>query len=282
MGQERHQEFCAQLLPLLETLAATQDTLVAAQGAVQSGIAELCASAPDTINRFRATVEEVIAGVYAHRDCTILEFVTVCAERTKVLQAQADELEVSMGQLSTCIAQGHAAIAQTIPLSVHQALEVARSMVVLDQTDFRLRVPAQLDILVFPEPLLKAVAKLSKLCLYQVDACKTVVSGDGLTSFGIRVPNVFSVTCRDSDGSPAFWVTGTDVVLRVLSVGGGLAGHMESLVVTDSGVIDLGYVVDDEGVDAVELRLRVCGVEVAGGPWLVRAALPVPAWPRIE
>jgi len=80
----QHRAISAQFLP-------RPDTLATAQHAVPSGIA------PDSISHFMAAVGE---------------FSVVCAERTKVLQAQTDELEVSAGQLSACVAQGRAAAAQ--------------------------------------------------------------------------------------------------------------------------------------------------------------------------
>ena len=267
-----HEAISAQLLPLLDTLTTAQHALAAVRDAAESGIAELCGNAPTVIGRFRHAVDVLVATIHAHRDSTIQEFTAVCANRTKVLQAQADELEVTVGQLSASVAQCRAAVSRAIPLGVHQALETARSMLVLGQRDLHLQVPAQLDILFLSEAVLAAVADMSPLRLYEVDGSKTIPTGGGLRTFKRRAPNRFSVNCRDSTGLPAVWVNAADVVLSVNSAGGaGLAGHLESAEVTEPGVIRLAYVVDDETTGEVELDVTVRGVEVAGGPWLVHS-----------
>jgi len=269
MDHEHHRASSARLLPLLDRLAEAKQSLATAQPAVRGGLAELCANAPTVIERFRTTVDGVIARLSAYRDITIGQFTAVCAERAGLLHTQADELELSVGRLAACIAHGHAAVAQTSPLGVEQALEATQNMLVLSQTDLHVRVPTRLDIKVAPEAVLAAVAELSKLCLYEVDGSKTIASGDGSIAFSRRAPNVFSVVCKDGGGSPAFWVVANDVVVSVTCVGGGLAGHLESVAVTKPGVLELVYAVDDEEVDALVLGVAVCGVAVAGSPWLV-------------
>ena len=265
-GLEDH----AQLLPQLGTLATAQEELTTAQHAVRSGIAELCANAPGTISRFMAAVDEVLAVIYAHRDKTLDEFSVVCAERTKVLQAQTDELEVSAGQLSACVAQGRAAVARVIPLSTEQVLGTAQSMLVLGQPVVFLREPVQLDILVHPEPVQVAVAELSKLCLHVVDGTKTSATGGGLVAFNRSAASVVTLACKDGNGLPAFWVTAADVALSVSTAEGGRAGHLNTVTVSTPGVVELTYVVEDEGVMEVELSASVCGAAVAGGPWTAR------------
>jgi len=274
-GDADHAQYLAisaKLLPLMDTLVEAQKKLLTAQHAIQSGIAKLRADAPGLADCYRSTVDTLIAGLCAQRDNTLDEFTTVCADRTKKLQAQADELEVSAGQLSACIAQGHAAAARAIPLGVDHALETTQSMLVLGQTALWLRVPAQLQILVCTEPVVCAVSGLSKLCLYEVDHARTIATGSGLTWFSRIAPNVFSVVCKDGDGLPAFWVTAADVFLRVsTTLEGNLAGHLESVEVIEPGKLQLTYAVDDEGVVEIVLSVSVCGVPVAGGPWLARS-----------
>jgi len=270
-GRAQQQESAAQLLLGLECLVKVKHALATAQHAVQGGIAELCADAPAVIRRFRTTVDGVVASLNAHRDSTIDQFIAVCAERAKVLQAQADELEVSASQVTACVAHGHAAVARTIPLGVDLALAMAQGMSVLRQTDIRMRVPTQLDIRMVSEPVLAAVAELSKLRLFEVDGRKTVVGGGGSVAFRPMAPNVFSVTCKDGFGLPAFWVTAADMVVNVSQVGGGPAGHLVHTNVSEPGEMEVTYVVDDAEVDEVVLSVGVCGASVAGGPWLVRA-----------
>jgi len=257
------------LVPLLESLDATADTLAAAQDAVCRGIAKLCAQTPDSICRFQTAVDDVVAGIYRRRDDIITEFAEVSAERTKALQAQADELEVSVGQLRACATQGRASLARTIPLDAGHVEDIAKQMLVLGQVDLRLRVPSRLDIRGPNGRMADAVLDLGCIRRYELAA------GSVQAAFWRGQWNVIRVTCLEPEGVAADWVTVADVDMTVRAFGltgaaqrgGAVAGRKTSAAVVAPGVIELVYVLDSqEAGQVLEVDVSVCGYSASDGP----------------
>jgi len=262
------------LCALLDRLTAASTALQAGSERVSGTRAGLKAHVEASIVDFEATLDDVIAKVNEYRASTKAAVRAVCADRVKALEAQADELAVSAGQLTACVAGGNAAMARGNPASVEHAFRAALAMVVLERAAVLPRVPLRLGIAADVRPTLASLAGLARLRLYEVDASRSGVSGNGLRVFeaGPRRSgeNVITVTCRDAAGMAADWVTADDVAVSVNRAGGGdVVGHVASAAVVETGVLEVTFEVSEEGVSEVELSVSVCGVTLGGGPWRV-------------
>jgi hypothetical protein len=249
------------LIPLLDRLAATSAALETGSASLTGAKANLVAHVEASIARFQTVADDTIED----RATTIAAARSVCDDRLKALEAQSDELAVSAGQLAACVAGGKAAIARGHPVSMAHALDSALAMIELEKVEVLPRVPLKLDIVA-------DVGSFVRLRLYEVEADMSSVRGNGLKGFVVGrrglENNVITVTCMDAGGMAADWVTASDVVVSIRSVGvWNMDGNVVSAVVIEPGVIEVVYAVDDEGVSKVDLNVSVCGVTLAGGPW---------------
>jgi DNA-binding beta-propeller fold protein YncE len=259
-----------QLVLLLDRLSAASVALDTGSESMTGAKADLIAHAEASIVRFNTVMDDVIVRVNEYRASTIATVQAVRDDRLKALEAQADELAVSAGQLEACVAGGRAAMTRGNTVSIKHALDSALALSELEKTDVLPRVPLKLDIVADVGPTLTALADLARLRLYEVDADKSSVSGNGLKTF-VAGPrglenNVITVTCMEADGGEADWVTASDIAVSVKSLrSGDVVGHVASAGIVKPGVIEAVYAVDDVG--EVELSASVCGVTLAGGPW---------------
>jgi len=253
-------ECSAELLLLLAELAQLSATVSSGRDGIERGIAGLCANAPGIAARFRAAVDDMVRVLYARQESALAEFTAECAERTKVLQAQADELDVSAGQLEACVKQGRAALGGTTSLDIGQVLDAARRMSVLKNTDLRPRVPVLLDIVTCPGPMSAAVKSLSQLRRFELDPSRCVASGPGTVFFASVVANAVHVSLVDTAGLPATWLSADDVeaVVRVFAGDRETEGRVVSLGMA-GGLAKLVFEVDDRAATEVEVRIVVGG-----------------------
>jgi hypothetical protein len=260
------------LIPLLDRLAATSAALETGSEGMAVAKADLIAHVETSIARFHTLVDDVIEKANGYRATAVAVMRAVCDDRLKALEAQADELAVSAGQLAACVAAGKAAMARGNLESVKHAFDSALAMSELEKAVVQPRVPLRLEIAADAAPTLTALAGLARLRLYEVDAGKSSVYGDGLSWFAAGPPgledNVITVNCVDAGGMAADWLTASDIDVRVRGAGGvGVVGHVVSAAVIEAGIIEAVYAVDDEGCGVVELSVSVCGVILADGPW---------------
>jgi len=220
---------------------------------------------------FNHAVDGLLARVEEYRKRWLMEVELLSQEREKALEAQTDLLAVSAGQLTACVALGRAALASG---DNERGWEAART------------VEATAGLLAFPTRLCtgtrSAVAcdlstawasleEGTRLQRFEVDAARSSVSGVGLTTFakGGAARNIIRVTCMDINGDLAEWATLEDADVDMTK--NGAAWEVASVVLTDPGVVEVSYVVDEDGLEEMEVGVSLRGVMVPGGPWRPRA-----------
>ena len=260
------------LSSVLDRLAVTSNALrVACEEVLQSKKA-LVAHVEASIRQFQATVADVICKINEHAASSTAGLRLLCHNREKVLDAQTDELTVSVGQLIVYINAGKAALALRHRASAMRALQAATGVQELCKLDLKSRVPFKLDIIVDACDLVRRLEHMAELRLYDVDKIRSTVSGFGLVSCvkDTGAVNKVKVNCKNSAGERTEWVTVMDVLVIVRNiVCGKIIGRGVDGRVVKKGVITIKYEVDDVDVDEVELSVSVGGVMMHGSPWRV-------------
>jgi len=217
--------------------------------------------------RFKLAVDNMLVLVDEYRGRQLMQLEALSREREKALEAQMNLLVVSSGQLAAFVSLCRAAVASGDDRHVKEAAQAAKTMGELQGvptrpcTDTRLTMRCDLSV------ALTHLDQGTQLQRFEVDAAQSSVSGDGLFAFvsGKAARNVILVTCRDSDGVLAAWATleQADVGMTV----NGVVWQVASALVPEPGVIQITYVVEEEGWEVVEVGVSLCGVAVPGGPW---------------
>jgi len=180
-------------------------------------------------------------------------------EREKALEAQADLLAVSAGQLEACVALGRAAVASEDAGRLKDAAQTVKVMEGLLAVPTRLCTGTRSAVLCNLPAAVAGLEGGTRFQHFELDAARCSVSVDSLTTFvkGEAARNVLRVTCIDCDGELADWATleDADVSMTV----NGAAWQAASAVLARPGVVEVTYAVE-EGLEEVEV--------VPGGPWL--------------
>jgi len=223
--------------------------------------------------RFSSAVKGLLARIQTYRQSWLAEVQAQCDERLKTLDAQADELTVSAGQLWSCTALGRQALGSSShgrAVGLQRAAESAKTARGLVTASVRLRADTRMEMVCDLQGVPTALEAASRLKMFAVDLGRCSASGPGAVSFvkGGIAYNRFRVVCRDSGGVAADWVTAADV--SVVVRGGNAVGRVMGAVVTEPGAVDFTYVVDDDALEEVEFSARVCGEMLPCGPWRAR------------
>ena len=259
------------LSSLFGRLAIASDTLQAASREIRRKEQALNVHVKIIHEHFQDTVTNLIAKIHEHATSKIAAVRVLCQDRVKVLDARADVLTVSAGQMTACVARGKAAFAQGRLLSVIHALDAARGVKELCQLETGTPVSVNLDITADTHGVMYRTKGMAVLRLYDIDGCKSSVSGAGLVSCvkGEGVSNEVKVTCVNSAGETAGWVTAVDVWIVVRNDVGEVIGRGVGGQVIANGEIRMQYEVEDVVAEEVELSVGVGSVVVHGGPWRV-------------
>lgn len=266
----------SQLSPLLDRMSCASVALQAASDAVGESKSGLIARVDASVARFDLVVDDVIVKVNEYRASTIAAVRAVCADRVKALEAQADELTVSAGQLAACVAGGKAAMSRDGPDRLQHALDGADMVVAFERMAMTPRVPVRLEVSANVDSVLSSLqagGTMAQLRLYEVDSMQCEVTGSGVDWYVTGEPegkavNVIRIRCVDAgDGSLAEWVTASDLAVSVVNEG--IYARIVSAVVVEPGVIEAVYAVSDGASGAIDVNVSVCGVLLSGGPFKV-------------
>jgi len=211
----------------------------------------------------------MLAEVEEYRKGWLSQIQLLSQGREKALDAQADLLAVSAGQLAACAALGRLAVVSGGGEVICKAAHSAEAMEGLLAVSSRLCTGTHLAVLGNLSSALACLEKGTRLQQFQVDVGRSDTCGDGLATFakGEGARNVFQVTCRDSDGLLADWATLEDTNVGMTL--NGVVWQVDSAVLTGPGVVQVAYVVEEGGAEGVEVEVGVslCGVAVPGSPW---------------
>ena len=254
-----------------DCLSVTLDTLQVACRKLLQSKKNLEARVNVSNRHFQDTVTDLIIKINEYADSSIAGVRVLCHDRAKVFDAQADELAVSAGQITACAAAGKAALDQGRPVSMKRALLAATGVQQLCWVTVEPRVSAKLNIAADVHSVSCGLGELAVLRRYDVDGSKSVASGTGLVSCfrGLDAVNEVNVSCVNSAGEAADWVTAEDVLLIVRNDVGKVVGRRLSGKVIGKGEIVIKYEVDDVDADDVKVSVSVGGVTLSGGPWRV-------------
>jgi len=258
---------------------AEQLDLFAQAAAVYDEAASRAARARDDVvpntlvceDTFNLAVDGLLFQVEEYRGRWLAQVRLLSQEREKALGAQTDLLAVSAGQLAACVALGRAALASG---DNERGWEAARTV---EATEGLLAFPTRVcagtrsAVVCDFSAAWACLKEGTRLQQFELDAARSSVSGEGLTVFvkGGAARNVIRVTCMDINGDLAYWATleDADVGMTV----NGAAWQVASAVFTDPGVLEVTYVVDEDGLEEMEVGVSLRGVVVSGGPWRPRA-----------
>ena len=259
------------LSPLLNCLKVALDALQAASREMPQWKQNLVVRVDASNVQFRDTVADLIAKINGRAASDIATVRALCHDRAKVLDAQADKLMVSAGQLAACVKVGQLAVASRHYVGVTRALGAAIGVKQLCKVDLEPRVSAKLDIAADVHEVLGGMEGMAVLRLYDVDGRRSIVSGVGLVSCfrGLGLVNNVKVTCANSAGKAAEWVAVEDIQVMLSKVDGEEIGRRITGQVIGKGEIVIKYEVDDVDVDEVDVSVSVRDVTVSGGPWRV-------------
>jgi len=222
------------------------------------------------VDGFNLAVDGMLDQLEEYRARWLAQVHSANQEREKALEAQIDLLTVPTGQLEACVAIGRAAVTSGDVRRVCEAAQTARGMEGLLAVRSRLCKGTRLTVLCDMAAALACLEEGTRLQHFEVDAARSSASGDGLIEFaeGGAAHNVIEVTCRDRDGMLADWTTleNADVGITL----GGVTTRVGRAVFTKPGVIQVTYVVEEEGAQEVEVGVSLCGVAVPGSPWRAR------------
>lgn len=270
-AQTREGEADAALVPLLARFAAASARLGEAAHAVAGAKEELVSNALACFQAFNHSVDGLLVCVEEYRGRWLARAQLLAQEREKALEAQMDLLEVSAGQLEACVALGRAAVASGDGARVWEATRTAKATEGLLGVSTRLCTGTRMAVFCGLPAAWTRVEECTRVQHFEVDAARCCASGLGLATFatGAGAGNVIQVTCKDTHGWLAEWVTLEDVHVRMTV--GGVDWEVASAVLTGPGVVQVTYVAEEEeGWEEVELGVSVCGVGVPGGPWRAR------------
>jgi len=247
-------------------------TLSEAAHAVARAKDAVVLNALESLGMFNHAVDGLLARVEEYRRRWLAQVQLLGLAREKELEAQADLLDVSAGQLDACVALGRAAVVSGDGERVWEAAQTAKAMEGLLAVPTRLCTGTRVAVLCDLSSTLAALEEGTRLQQFEVDAARSSVSGDGLASFakGGKARNVIQVTCMGMDGLlvDGAYLEDAHVGLTV----NGTTWQAASAVFSRPGVIEVTYVVEEEGPDEVELSVSLRGVTVPGGPWRALAS----------
>jgi len=242
------------------------------QAAVQAARAQddVVTSTVACADMFNQAVDGLLVGVEEYRGRWLGQVKLLGQQREKALETQAHLLTVSAGQLGACVALRQAAVASGDEERVWEAAQAAEAMRGLLSVPTQLCTGTRLALLCDLPSGLACLEGATRIQEFEVDAARSSVSGLGLSSFGKggAVRNVIVVTCMDRHGELADWATLEDADVGVTVEG---AANVARAVFTDPGLIQVTYVVEEDGVEEVEVSVSLRGMAVPGGPWRARA-----------
>ena len=268
------------LLPLLGRFEVASATLSEASHAVAEAKGGVLYNALVCVDVFNHAVDGLLVRVEEYRTRWLAKVQLLSQEREKALEAQKDLLDHSAGLLVECVVLGRVAVASGDEDFVCDAIKTAKSMEGL------LAVKAMEGLLTAPTrfctgtrsavlcDLSSALAYLeggTRLQQFEVDTARSKLSGNGLDTFakGGAARNIIRVTCMDNEGELADWATLEDVGVGMTV--NGAEWQVASAVFAQPGVVEITYVVEEEGPDELEVDVCLRGVTVSGGPWRPRA-----------
>ena len=229
---------------------------------------KLLASVDASIEYFQNDIAVLITRAIDCSSNAIAIARAVCAERVKILDAQADELMVSAGQISACLKATTKSLDHQRSDEIPHLVQYASAVQKLGDVSTRSRVPTTLAIMSSTTPLLQELYGMTKLWLYDVDSKKSSVTGNGLLYATFDV-NTIEVWCRDSDGKLAEWISEQDVLIRVTNFEGSCVGRQTDTKVVETGLVQVQYVVDDRSVKELLLHVSVRDTSLCDTPWKV-------------
>jgi len=258
------------LLSLLDRFEVASATLSGAAHAVAEAKEDLVSDTLACMDGFNNAVDGLLVRVEEYRGRWLAQVHLLSQAREKVLEAQADLLSVSAGQLAACVSLGRAALASGDDERVWGAARTARGMEGLLTVPTRLCTATRSAVVCDMSAAWTCLEVGTRLQHFEVDASRSSVSGDGLTAFakGRAARNVIRVTCMDSHGEKAGWAGLEDAEVGLTL--NGATWQVASAVFTKPGVLQVTYVVEEVGLQEAEVGVSLRGVTVPGGPWLAR------------
>jgi len=223
------------------------------------------------VSRFKLAVDRMLIRIQEYREGWLDQVHLLNQEREKALEAQTDLLGVSAGQLAACVVLGRAAVVSGVRGRVWEAVQTAKAMGDLLAVPTRLCTHTHSTVLCDLTSALSCLEEGTRLQHFEIDAVQASVSGGGLAFFAKAgtARNGILVTCRDTNGVLADWATLADADVGMTV--NGVVWQVAGAVLTEPGVVQLSYAVEEEGADEVEVGVSLHGVAVPGGPWRAHA-----------
>ena len=233
----------AALLRLLDQSAAASATLRVAAHAVAQAKGTVVSDTLACVDVFNHAVDGLLVQVEEYRRRGLMEVQLLGLEREKALEAQADLLDVSAGQLRACVALGRAAAAGGDDGRVCGAAQTAIDMEGLLAVSAWVCTGTRSAVLFDQLTVLACLKRATRLERFEVNAVRSSASGAGLTALvkGGAARNVIRVICMGNDGELG------DVVVEMTV--NGAAWQVASAAVPEPGVVEVTYVVEDEGLE---------------------------------
>jgi len=254
--------------------AVDNDSLTSTRGVDPHAAPSEAVPAKDTVvcvGRFKVAVDEMLVQVEQYRKSWLTQLELQSLELEKDLEAQSDLLDVSAGQLEACVALGRTAVSGGDDGRVCEAAQAAKAMEGLLAVPTRPCTGKRSAVLCDLSAALTSLEEGTRLQQFEVDAARSSVTGNGLTVYandGVA-RNVIRVACMDSDGELADWATLADADVGMTV--NGATWQVASAVLTEPGVVEVMYVVEEGGAEEMEVGVSLRGVAVPGGPWHPRA-----------
>jgi hypothetical protein len=258
------------LIPLIGVYAEVSNTLSTAVDGIVATKEQVIGNTFECVHRINATSESLLLVIETWRKRQLADLRDLCDERVKILEAQEDELTVSAGQLSACVALGQAALATGDASELSVAVTSALSCQSLTETRTTPKAASAVDLLCDVKAVVSTLNAVTCLKNFKINGSLCKVSGDGLVSFDVGAAgyNCIRVHCKTDVDCAADWITAADVVLTVTRLGTSESvGYAKRMAVVKAGVVELDYAVDAADVQYVELEVYVAGERIIGGPW---------------
>ena len=260
------------VFPELENLKKTFHEIQLAGQRLLCSKDTLAAHVDSAIELYQDGMRALMANMQQHMFTTVALAKAICADRVKMLEAQADEWIVSSGQLSACILASEKAVASGNCERIRHAIAYTKIMQTRCETSLEPCVPLALDVVIDANAVLEQLDATTRLRLFEIDESKSSAGGSGVRFCFVKDIglNEVKVTCMEGSGNPADWVTADDVCLHVTNGSGDIVGRMVSVNHIHKGNVWIQYEVDDSTTDEeVLVDIRIKDKIVHGSPWQV-------------
>jgi hypothetical protein len=257
------------LEPLVDILKARIIKLQVAICCVLQDKDKLTAGLDSSIEQVRTAMSILTMRVQAYGTNTIAAAKTVCADRIKSLEAQADESLVSAGQAFACATTVRRTLDCPDKVGLAQAMQYANAMTQLCDAPAKLLVPARLGIASDSEPFQREIENMIKLVQYDIDNKKSGIVGKGLDFATAKETNTFQVIGVDHDGNTADWIKEEDISIRITDLKGYCIGRLTDVRVVGPGQVRVQYMVDDGDAEELFVHVRISHTNLDASPWRV-------------